>query len=86
MLKILYSPGFVSQFESLDAKTQHHALKKIDLFIEDQRHPSLRVHKLNGQLVGFFAFSIDYTMRIIFSNEEKGVVRFLKIGDHSVYR
>ena len=86
MLKIIYSPGFISQFERLNVRTRNHALKKIDLFIEDQRHPSLRVHKLNGQLAGLFAFSIDYTMRVIFSNVEKGTVRFLRIGDHSVYR
>ncbi len=86
MLKIVYSPGFVKQFERLDKKTGDHALKKIDLFIENQKHSSLRTHKLKGQLADYFSFSVDYTMRIVFTYADRGGVRFLKIGDHSVYR
>ena len=86
MLNIIYSPGFISQFKRLDKKTMTHALKKINLFIENQKHPSLRTHKLSGQLSNHFSFSIDHTMRIVFIYADKGTVRFLKIGDHNVYR
>ena len=86
MLKILYSPGFISQFERLDKKTKNLAFEKTDLFIENQKHPSLRTHKLKGRLSNHFSFSVDYTMRIVFIYDGKGIVRFLKIGDHSVYR
>ena len=86
MLKIIYSPGFISQFEQLDKKTKNIALEKIDLFIENQKHPSLRTHKLKGRLSDHFSFSVDYTMRIVFTYADRGGVRFLKIGDHSVYR
>ena len=86
MLKILYSPAFISQFERLDDTSRSHAYKKIDLFTKDPKHPSLRTHKLNGQLEGFLSFSVDYTLRIVFEYKDKNTVIFLKVGDHSVYR
>ncbi len=86
MVKILFSEKFVVQFESLPLKIQNLAHKKIDIFCTNPKHPSLKTHKLNGVLNGYFSFSIDYQLRIVFEYGKNGVVHFLKIGNHDVYR
>ena len=86
MLRIIYSEKFVSQFESLEPRIQKLAEKNIEMFIIDHRHPSLKTHKLNGMLEDYFSFSVDLQMRIVFEYGAKGIVHFLKIGNHDVYR
>ena len=86
MLEIIYAERFISQFESLGQKIQKLVEKKIDMFKTNPRHPSLATHKLNGILDGYFSFSINYQIRIVFEYGEKNTVHFLKIGDHIVYR
>lgn len=86
MLTVIYSEKFISQLEQLSDKTQKLTLKKIGVFIDNPKHPSLKTHKLNGALSGFLSFSVDYQIRIIFEYGEKDTVHFLKIGNHDVYK
>ncbi|MEK7609747.1 MAG: type II toxin-antitoxin system mRNA interferase toxin, RelE/StbE family [Patescibacteria group bacterium] len=85
MLKIIFSEKFISQFESSDPKMQKLAEKKISTFKTNHRHPSLKTHKLNGILDGYFSFSVDYQFRIVFEYGKKDTVHFLKIGSHAIY-
>jgi mRNA-degrading endonuclease YafQ of YafQ-DinJ toxin-antitoxin module len=86
MLNIIYSEKFVAQFERIPSKKQEIAIKKIDVFRNNPKHPSLKAHKLHGVLKEFFSFSVDHETRIIFEYGGKNTVHFLKIGDHEVYR
>jgi len=86
MLNIVFSEKFVSQFEQLNKKIQDSAEKKIKIFTENHKHPSLKTHKLNGILNGYFSFSVDLKIRIVFEYGEKNTVHLLKIGDHDIYR
>jgi addiction module RelE/StbE family toxin len=86
MLNIVYSEKFISQFELLNSKVQTITEKKIDLFKENHKHPSLKTHKLKGVLDGYFSFSIDHSIRIIFEYDKNNTVNFLKIGNHDIYR
>lgn len=86
MLRVVFAEKFISQFESLSTKMQTLAYKKIDIFKNNPRHASLKTHKLHGYLNGYFSFSIDTKMRIVFEYGEKDTVHFLKIGSHEVYR
>ncbi len=86
MLNIVYSEKFISQFESLSVKIQRIVEKKIDIFKNNPKHPSLKTHKLNGILEGYLSFSVDYKIRIVFEYDKKDTVNLLKIGDHDVYR
>lgn len=47
--------------------------------------PSLKTHKLKGELADYYAFSVDYHYRILFSIEPTGEVVFINIGTHSIY-
>ncbi len=86
MLKIIFSEKFISQFESLNPKIQKLAEKKISMFKTNHKHSSLKTHKLSGALDGYFSFSVDYQLRIVFEYGKKDTVHFLKIGNHDVYK
>lgn len=55
-------------------------------FLENHKHPSLRLHKLSGNMKGVWSISIDMHLRMLYriSNE---TAYFFKIGTHDeVYR
>lgn len=60
--------------------------KQLKLFKEDLRHPSLRTHKLKGNLSDEWSISIERNIRLIyFINDNMAI--FFKIGTHDeVYR
>ena len=53
---------------------------------EDPFHPSLRTHKLTGELSGIWSCSIDYKLRILFefvqSPEGEEAILLLNLGSH----
>lgn len=86
MLSVVYSEKFISQFEKLSPKLQKLAYTKVAIFCANSKNPSLKTHKLGGVLEGFLSFSVDYQTRIVFEYGKLGVVHFLKIGNHGVYK
>jgi addiction module RelE/StbE family toxin len=60
-------------------------ISKINLFRQNLRDPSLKVHKLSGKLSNMYAFSINYDLRVIFKFEDDKSITFLDIGTHSLY-
>lgn len=50
-------------------------------FAADPRDPLLRTHKLTGELAGYWAFSVDDDLRVVFRWD--GDVAFLvNLGSH----
>ena len=53
--------------------------------VEDPFHPSLRTHKLKGDIANTWACSVDYDNRILFKFEQNSaeeVILLLNIGSH----
>jgi addiction module RelE/StbE family toxin len=86
MYRILYSKIFISQFEKIPKKIQSIVYKKIEVFKKDPNYPLLKTHKLHGELVGYFSFSVNYEIRIVFEYGENKEIHFLKIGSHDIYK
>ncbi len=84
--QIEYSKNFVKQFKKLTPQTQRQAIKAEKLFKKDPFSPKLKTHKLIGRLEGLWAFSINYSDRIIFEFLGKGKALFHKIGSHNIYK
>ena len=61
---------------------------KLEQLTADPFHPTLKTHKLSGDLEGVWACSLDYSYRILFefmqpSNEgEEDAILLLNLGDH----
>lgn len=82
MKKIEYTKQFKKAYQRLTYKDRLKFERNVKLLIEDFNHPSLRVHKLSGNLAGFYAFSISFDLRCIFKIDEETIV-LINIGSHS---
>lgn len=52
---------------------------------EDAFHPSLKTHKLKGELSGRWASSVAYDLRVVFrfvQHENEEVILLMSIGTH----
>lgn len=83
-MKIYYTPKFKKNFKKLSRYIQETAIKKEKIFRKNPFSKSLKTHKLRGELIGLWSFSINYNYRIIFEFEDENVF-FLNVGDHEIY-
>lgn len=61
--------------------------KQLKIFSQDPRHPSLRTHKLLGNLANSWSISIDRDFRLVYTLLPNGKAYFYKFGTHDeVYR
>ena len=88
---LLRSSAFVRAARKLIKRMPHlvddlaAALEQLE---KDPTHPSLRTHKLKGELIGSWACSAGYDLRIVFRyvrHEGKPAVLLETIGTHEVY-
>ena len=60
--------------------------KQLSLFETNERHPSLRNHRLGGELSGSLSISVGMNFRMVYFVED-GEAFFYKMGRHDqVYR
>lgn len=85
---LLRSPAFARDLRSW-LKSRPAAADAIEAALEqlsaDASHPSLRTHKLRGQLSGCWACSAGYDLRIVFEyieHEDSDAILLLAIGTH----
>jgi addiction module RelE/StbE family toxin len=89
-MKIGWTPKSIRTFKKLVRKNpQLRPLIEatLELLSEDCFHPSLRTHKLAGDLSDIWSCSIDYDYRILFefvadAEEEGEAILLLKMGSH----
>ncbi len=55
---------------------------KVELFTKDPFNPSLRTHKLSGNLKDLWSFSIEYDERVLFYFTDNNKAVFVDIGNH----
>ncbi|MEY4440551.1 MAG: Bacterial toxin of type toxin-antitoxin system, YafQ [Candidatus Parcubacteria bacterium] len=84
-MKVAYHPNFIKQFKKLSSVLQIEVKEKIEIFEENYLHHSLKTHKLHGRFKKDYAFSVNYSYRIIF-RIFKDEALFLEIGTHDMYR
>jgi plasmid maintenance system killer protein len=74
-------------FGKLPAALQEEAWEKIKQFRDERSHSLLKVHKLQGALSGWYSFSVNYHVRIIFHylKTSPKEARLDAIGDHNIY-
>lgn len=82
---ILYTPHFKREAKRIPLSLRATIEERINLFMTDPFHSSLKAHKLSGKLQDYWAFSIDYRIRIIYKFVDKKTAIFHSIGDHSIY-
>lgn len=83
---IYYSSHFAKTFKKLPVEIKKQAIQKEKLFRENCFDEKLKTHKLKGHLENYWAFSVNYSHRIMFEFTEENSVGFIDIGTHSIYK
>lgn len=84
--RIQYSTCFERAFAAMDKNDKKIIVERELVFRENCFDRRLKTHKLKGKLKDFWSFSITYSHRIMFEILEEGVVVFIDVGDHSIYK
>ncbi|MBI4096346.1 MAG: type II toxin-antitoxin system YafQ family toxin [Candidatus Levybacteria bacterium] len=84
-MKIYHSKKFAKKYKKLPVEIKLFAERKEELFRKNPFDPSLKTHKLKGELSDYYSFSISYHFRIVFHFEKENII-FDTIGTHEVYK
>ncbi len=81
MIAIKYSSLFKKKVKLLDQKTKKTLKAKLELMLENPKHPSLRTKKIQGT-EGIFEASINMSVRMTFEYDAEGNLILRNIGEH----
>ncbi|MBI4256873.1 type II toxin-antitoxin system YoeB family toxin [Candidatus Uhrbacteria bacterium] len=84
-MEVLYTPHFKRDAKRLPVSIRKLVEERLSLFKKDPFDPSLKTHKLEGALREYWAFSIDYRHRVLWTFEGKSTAVLHAIGNHCVY-
>ena len=74
------------KIKSKDSRLAQKIEKQLHLFQQNHLHPSLRTHKLSGNLDNMWSISIDKNLRMLFFLDSSGAY-FFELGTHDqVYK
>jgi mRNA interferase YafQ len=72
MRKLTWDASFRRAFKRYtrnNPSRQERLFSVLERLAEDPSHPSLKTHKLSGQLEGLWACSVEYDARVVFAFE-----------------
>ncbi len=84
MVEVAFAVSFKKAFKRRVKGTamEKKFFQKLEVFLKDTHHPSLKTHKLSGELKDLWSFSIEYDLRIVFYFAGSRKVVFVDIGSH----
>jgi addiction module RelE/StbE family toxin len=85
MIEIIWDEPFLRILKKWRKKypdLQERFQQKITLFVEEPFHPSLRTHRLSGNLDGYWSLSITHEYRLVFKFVLDNQVLLIDIGSH----
>lgn len=85
MYKITYTERFKKSFKRLNKQEQIQFQNKMELFINNVLHPSLRTKKIKG-IDSFYESSINMDIRIIWYFENEELIVLVDIGHHDIFK
>lgn len=87
MLKLRLTDSFEREFVKITKRNtplKKKIINKLELVSKNPKHPSLRIHKLEGE--SYWSISVNMSIRILILFED-GVIYVYHIGKHEdVYR
>jgi mRNA interferase RelE/StbE len=84
-MELSYKPQFLRDYDRLPQQLQKRLEQKLKLLLDNPRHPSLRVKKIEGIVKGYqnvFEGSINMNYRFLFQVEGDTYV-LLRCGTHT---
>ncbi len=83
--EILFSNRFKKSFSKLQEQEKKIFYKKLVIFIDDHKHPSLRTKKIKGSQI-LFESSINMSIRAIWIYQDEHLILMLDIGHHDILK
>ncbi len=83
--RIFLAPRFERELRHFSKRIQALAKKKDTLFRQDAFHPSLKTHKLGGELKETWSYSVNREYRVHFCFIDDSTVMYINIGTHEIY-
>jgi hypothetical protein len=77
MTVILYTPKFVRLYKKLPLKIQQAAEQKEIIFRKDPFTPSLKTHKLTGELEGLFVLFLNFGIQTLFLSVQLEIMMYI---------
>jgi len=90
MFELIFSDSYLKKEQKFFKK--HKELldrykKVLHILRVNPNHPSLRLHKLQGNLKEYYSISINMQYRVVINFIiEDGKIIFIDIGEHEVYK
>jgi len=72
-------------FSKLADKEKKIFYKKLEMFIDNHQHPSLRTKKIKGSKI-LFESSINMSIRVIWRYQNDNLIVMLDIGHHDILK
>lgn len=85
-MTIYYSSKFYREYQRLSPRIKLTAEEKELIFRQNPFDIRLKAHRLTGALKGYWAFSINRKIRLIFEFKTPKTVWFHSIGPHDIYK
>lgn len=85
MIEFIWDNKFKRNYKKLtkyDSSLKSLVYTKLEKFSQEPFDPSLKTHKLSGNLNHYWSLSITYDIRIIFRFINKNSVLLIDIGKH----
>ena len=83
--EILFSSRFKKSFSKLEDLEKKVFYRKLSIFIENHKHPSLRTKKIKGS-ENLFESSINMSIRVIWTYQDENLILMLDIGHHDILK
>ena len=80
---IKFSKQFQNQYKKLPQKLQAKTKQRIELWREDPYNSLLRLHRLSGELSGYYSINITGDVRVLYAVIGNAVYLFDLVGTHS---
>lgn len=83
MIKITHHHRFKGFYEKLTSQQKKKFEEFLKLFCKNPHHKILKNHRLKGDLLDFWAFSVGGDLRVIYAWRDKNIIELYKIGSHA---
>lgn len=82
-MNVSFSKNFIKRARKLSEPLRQKVQKKIELFVHNPTHPSLRNHALSGQFKEYRSINITGDLRALYLTVSDTEIVFDEIGTHS---
>lgn len=84
-MEYFYTARFLRSLKKYAGTIQDDVIGAVKLFENGKNDHMIKFHKLHGKFSRYHAFSANFTHRILIK-KEKGVVYYLDVGTHDIYK